>query len=119
MSLRVAMITLDSADPLPIARWWSDQFGGRILAENEGWFVVVEIAETQPRLAFQRVADPTPGKNRMHLDLHSEDPGAEVSRLTTAGATLVADHEIGGTAWTTLADPDGNQFCVAGAPAGG
>ena len=109
------MITFDSADPLPIAQWWSQQFDGRILAENDGWFVVVEIAEDQPRLAFQRVPDPTPGKNRIHLDLHSEDPGAEVSRLTAAGATVVAEHEFGGTAWTTLADPDGNQFCVAAA----
>lgn len=109
------MITFDSADPLPIAQWWSHQFDGRILAENDGWFVVVEIAEDQPRLAFQRVPDPTTGKNRIHLDLHSEDRAAEVSRLTAAGAMVVADHEIGGTAWTTLADPDGNQFCVAGA----
>lgn len=107
------MITLDSADPLPIARWWSDQFGGRILAENDGWFVVVEIADGQPKLAFQQVPDPTPGKNRMHLDLRCADRAAEVSRLVDAGATVVQDHEFGGLAWTTLADPEGNQFCVA------
>lgn len=108
------MITLDSADPLSIARWWSEQLGGRILAENDGWFVVVEIAQGQPRLAFQRVSDPTPGKNRMHLDLHGDGRPQEVSRLTAAGARVVEEHEFGSVAWTTLADPDGNLFCVAG-----
>ena len=47
-------------------------------------------------------------KNRVHLDLTADDPFGEVARLTELGATVVAEHER----WTTLADPDGNEFCV-------
>jgi predicted enzyme related to lactoylglutathione lyase len=40
------------------------------------------------------------------------DVDAEVARLVAAGAGFVAEHEAEGFAWTVLADPDGNQFCV-------
>ena len=66
-------------------------------------------------LSFQKVDDPTPGKNRIHLDLTAEDLDAEVDRLLGAGATLVARRGDENFRWVTLADPDGNQFCVAGA----
>ena len=50
---------------------------------------------------------------RIHLDLYTEDQGAEVQRLLALGATEVhwarrpadADYVI-------LADPEGNRFCV-------
>jgi predicted enzyme related to lactoylglutathione lyase len=64
-------------------------------------------------LAFQKVGDPTPGKNKIHLDLGADNRAAEVARLVAAGASFVAEHEHDGFGWTTLADPDGNQFCVA------
>lgn len=112
-SLTVAMITVDTTDPRVLARWWAEQLGGEILAENDGWFVTVRIADTGPLLAFQKTDDPTPGKNRIHLDFVTEDGAGEVARLLGAGATRVADHEMPGFAWTVLADPDGNRFCIA------
>lgn len=114
MTLSFGQISFDSTDPLPLAQWWADQVGGKIVAENEGWFVVV-ATEKRPWLAFQKVEDPTPGKNRIHLDFGSNDPKADVERLIAAGASHVADHDMGGFAWTVLADPEGNQFCVASA----
>lgn len=113
MTLSLAMITIDTADALPIARWWAEQTGGTIVEENEGWFVTVALGSGRPMLAFQQVEDPTPGKNRIHLDLTAADRAAEVQRLIAAGATLIAEREMPGFSWTTLADPDGNQFCVA------
>lgn len=114
MSLRIAQITVNSTDALALARWWADQLGAEITAENEGWFVVV-TAPQGPSLAFQRVDDPTPGRNRIHLDLTSAALDAEVGRLTGAGAQLVRRETLpNGFAWVTLADPDGNEFCVSG-----
>ena len=37
-------------------------------------------------MAFQKVDDPTPGKNRIHVDLRADDLDAEVDRLVEAGA---------------------------------
>ena len=53
-------------------------------------------------------------KNRMHLDLRA--PGAmddEVRRLERLGASVLRR----GEALTTMADPEGNEFCVEPGPA--
>ncbi|HCT77976.1 MAG TPA: glyoxalase-like domain protein [Micromonosporaceae bacterium] len=67
------------------------------------------------RMLFQVVPEPKTAKNRMHLDLHlgAEDREAEVARLIGLGATKLWDAEQGGHKWDTLADPEGNEFCVA------
>lgn len=72
---------------------------------------------TGHRLLFIQVPDPTPGKNRWHLDLRPRAGRRddEVERLMALGATIVADRRGihgPGTGWFTLADPEGNQFCV-------
>ncbi|MEO9328835.1 VOC family protein [Gordonia aurantiaca] len=113
MSLTVGMVTLDTTDPMPLARWWAEQLGGNIIQENDGFFPVVSLGEGGPLLAFQKVDDPTPGKNKMHLDLTADNVDAEVARLVAAGATRIAERQMPGFAWVTLADPDGNEFCVA------
>ena len=68
-----------------------------------------------PRLGFQKVPDPTPGKNRVHLDFSAAGVDAEVSRLVAAGAAETGQHKFGDNLrWVVLADPAGNAFCVAG-----
>jgi predicted enzyme related to lactoylglutathione lyase len=52
-------------------------------------------------------------KNRVHLDLQADDRAAEVERLVSLGATVVHDKDEWDVKWTTLADPEGNEFCVA------
>jgi len=111
MTLALEMVTFDSLDPRALAAWWARQVGGTVRDEADGWFLTVEGGPV--RLGFQKVDDPTPGKNRQHLDLVAVDRGAEVDRLVADGATYVAAHDEGGFSWVVLADPDGNQFCVA------
>jgi predicted enzyme related to lactoylglutathione lyase len=114
MALNVEMVTFDSSDPAKLAGWWAEQFDGETQELIPGEFVAV-IRPDGPRLGFQKVADPTPGKNRVHLDFGAADVDAEVSRLTAAGATEVDRHSIGDNfRWVVLADPDGNAFCIAG-----
>jgi len=113
MSLRLGVVTFDTLDALNLARWWADAVGGEITQENDGWFVVVAVPEG-PLMAFQKVDDPTPGKNRVHLDLTATDDLDETAgRLMAAGATQIRDETMGDFRWMTLADPDGNHFCVA------
>jgi hypothetical protein len=35
-----------------------------------------------------------------------------VARLVGLGATVQATYDEGGSAWTTLVDVEGNEFCV-------
>lgn len=112
MALALGMITTDSTDPLPLAQWWAKQLDGEVVAENDGWFVIV--ATPSGNLAFQRVHDVTPGKNRVHLDLvTTQDLRREARRLAEAGARLIEERTEGGANWVTLADPQGNEFCIA------
>jgi predicted enzyme related to lactoylglutathione lyase len=112
MALNVEMLTFDCDNPAELAAWWAAQFGGTTHDVLAGEFTAVTFPEG-PRLGFQKVPDPTPGKNRLHLDLSAADVDAEVSRLTAAGATEVGRHQFGDTfRWVVLADPEGNVFCV-------
>ena len=70
-----------------------------------------------PTLLFLRVPDPTPGKNRLHLDLNAtdRDQDAELQRLLALGATPVdvGQEPLSDTmTWHVLADPEGNEFCL-------
>ena len=69
-----------------------------------------------PRVLFQLVPEPKAGKNRVHLDLRIGEDGdvaATVERLTAAGARFVHEGRQGPHTWVTMADPEGNEFCVS------
>jgi hypothetical protein len=67
------------------------------------------------RVLFQVVPEPKTVKNRVHLDLHvgPERRPAVVERLTGLGALVLWEGQQGPSTWITLADPEGNEFCVA------
>ncbi|MGA9491153.1 MAG: VOC family protein [Mycobacterium sp.] len=114
MALNVEMITFDCTDPTPLADWWAQHFDGQTQELIPGEFIAV-IRADGPRLGFQKVDDPTPGKNRVHVDFGAGDVEAEVNRLKSAGASEVGRHSIGDSfRWVVLADPAGNAFCIAG-----
>ena len=115
MAMTLSMVTFDTTDADSLATWWAEQTGGEVVERNDGWFVMVAGGTLPVLLAFQKIEDPTPGKNRIHLDLTAQDLDAEVDRLLGAGATLVARRGDESFRWVTLADPQGNQFCVAAA----
>lgn len=73
------------------------------------------------RLLFIAVPDARQVKNRVHLDLRPVDCSREdeVTRVCGRGATQLADHRRpDGTGWITLADPEGNEFCILSAASG-
>ena len=126
MAVAIASVTFDCADALTLAQFWSaalerplDPKGSRDFAsigfaerrDTVGWGPVAR--EDEPTWMFARVTEPKSAKNRMHLDLMTPDVDAEVARLVGLGATHVAAREEYGYTWTVMADPEGNEFCVA------
>jgi hypothetical protein len=68
------------------------------------------------RLLFQDVPEGKSGKNRLHVDVHSEPGSLDklVARLEDLGATRVCDFNKGPAGrWWVMQDPEGNEFCVA------
>jgi hypothetical protein len=67
-----------------------------------------------PRLFFQRVPEGKVAKNRVHLDLHvgADRCEEEAERLQALGARkLWFSDDRGSSSWT-MADVEGNEFCV-------
>jgi Glyoxalase-like domain len=124
---RIRDVTFDSPHPASIARFWAAALDGYDIAPyddaelarlrglgiedvNDDPSVLVEPGDGRPpRLFFQLVPGSKVVKNRVHLDLATDDLAAEVARLASLGARVLAEYEH----WTTLADPDGNEFCVS------
>jgi hypothetical protein len=70
---------------------------------------------SSPRILFQLVPEPKTVKNRWHLDVRvgEENVEAEAARLTERGATFLHKASQGPHWWITMADPEGNEFCVS------
>src|SRR5688572_24113074 len=70
----------------------------------------------RPRLLFQQVPEGKSAKNRVHLDFQMGSDGVRdstVERLLALGAKRLWDGQQGPHQWVTMADPEGNEFCVS------
>lgn len=136
-------VTFDCRDPHTQARFWAlaldaavddlhDLVGSVVeaghlppdsdeIVEVDGRRAWRDFASVTPtdgsgnRLLFQRVDEPKTAKNRVHLDLRAPDGqrDAKVATLIEAGATRLWEGQQGPLSWVTLADPEGNELCVA------
>ncbi|KOU12780.1 glyoxalase [Streptomyces sp. WM6372] len=114
----IRTITFDcTGDPYDLGLFWSGLLG-RPLADDDkpgDPEAVIEDPEGGPTLLFVRVPEGKAAKNRIHLDLkpHGRTREEEVARVRALGASLVSDRtRPDGSGWVTLADPEGNEFCV-------
>lgn len=66
------------------------------------------------RILFQQVPEAKTVKDRIHLDIRlgGEDRDAVRSVLEDRGAVFLWEASEGPFTWYTLADPEGNEFCV-------
>jgi hypothetical protein len=92
-----------------IASWWADVLGG-VLVDDERGFSWVEQIPSCPWESFDwsGVPEPKTVKNRLHIDVTTDD----LEALVAHGATVLHPKGEGGIGWTVLADPDGNEFCA-------
>jgi hypothetical protein len=135
-------VAIDCSAPHELADWWAEALGWQVEAQDEAfirrmiesgaaseadtarhrgalvWRDAVAITSPdpgRPRVLFQSVPENKSVKNRVHLDIRvgAERRAAEVDRLLRLGATEVWRGAQGPYEWVTLADPEGNEFCVA------
>ncbi|MEQ4726122.1 VOC family protein [Nonomuraea sp. B19D2] len=123
---RIHDIVLDCRHPASLARFWAQALEGYEVApydqaelerlrsngiddpEDDPSVLVEAGPGVRPRFFFTLVPEPKAVKNRLHLDLTADDTEAEVRRLVGLGARVLAERD----AWVTMADPEGNEFCV-------
>jgi Glyoxalase-like domain len=134
-------VAIDCSAPHDLADWWAEVLGWQVEPQDEAFIRrMIEVGAAseedtarhkgalvwkegaairspdpdRPRLLFQQVPEAKTVKNRVHLDVRvgADRREAEVARLLGMGATELWRASQGPYEWATLADPEGNEFCV-------
>ena len=113
MNAIVGTVMIDCNDLDGMVDFWSKLLGLEEKARYPDYVWLDRLGESGPALALQRVPEARNGKNRLHLDLVSEDIAALSHRVVALGGSKVEDRSTGDFHWSVLADPEGNVFCVA------
>jgi len=122
MTTSVIGLSIDCSDAVTLAGFWSGVLGRPVNpgADAENAAIDATDPASGPRLAFHKVPEPKTVKNRLHLDLRTDQYETESQRLTGLGATALWQIERPTIRWTTFADPEGNEFdLVSAQPAAG
>jgi predicted enzyme related to lactoylglutathione lyase len=114
MAMTPKMVTIDCADPQRLATFWTEAAHYRVANDFGVFVMLIPAAGEGLAIGLQKVPETRVAKNRVHVDWHTPDRPAEVERLAKLGATVLGEETAPGLAWTVLADPEGNEFCVAG-----
>jgi hypothetical protein len=102
--------TAEGSRPREIAAWWAEVLGGVVGENVEHGFTWVEQIPgcVWDSFDWSGVPEPKTVKNRVHIDVTTDDLDA----LVAHGATVLRSKGDDGLRWTILADPDGNEFCA-------
>ncbi|MEO8423364.1 MAG: VOC family protein [Actinomycetota bacterium] len=120
MSLSVDALTIDCHDPKALADFWCAALGYRLDEIDDEDAIIKPIDGSGWTMLFQTVPEGKTIKNRLHLDVRpSGSMASEVARLETIGATAITRIDEGGSFWTVMGDPEGNEFCILRGPEDG
>jgi Glyoxalase-like domain len=108
-------IVLDCLEPESLMEFWREALGYRVFYSEPSLAVLIPQDADACPLLLQRVPEPRGGKNRMHVDILTEDVEIEVIRLEELGARRLHDgiRSFASTHWVAMADPECNEFCVS------
>jgi len=136
---REYQVAIDCADPHRLNRFWAELMGYEIEHHDAGIRAVVAAGYTTMddafeedgelwwksaaacrdtdgtnRLLFQQVPEAKTVKNRVHLDVRvGDERDAVIARCLELGATRLWEGRQGPHTWVTMADPEGNEFCIS------
>lgn len=118
MTSRVSHTSVDSRNAYAQSLFW-----GQVLGYSENPAdpnlsgheeCLIYSPDRRHLILFIEVPEAKAVKNRLHFDLRPTDltQAEEVDRLLGLGASVVADLRVDDRGWVTMADPEGNEFCV-------
>ena len=111
---QVSSVVINAADHDLLVGFWKELLQVDVTRSFPPYFSwLAPQREGAISVAVQAVPDPTPGRNRLHLDTVVDDFDSAVARIEELGGSFVEDHEVGGFAWKVMADPEENEFCIA------
>ena len=105
-------MVIDCNDLPRMSGFWQAALGYEPREEpEEDWVVLRDPSGAGVNVSIAVVPEPRVGKNRLHLDLYTDDASGEIERLQGLGA-VVTRKQGPDEDFTVLADPEGNLFCV-------
>jgi catechol 2,3-dioxygenase-like lactoylglutathione lyase family enzyme len=111
--VRVGSVVIDCNEFDRMFAFWRDALGYVPRDEPEDdWVVLRDPTGSNVNVSLQVVPEPRVGKNRLHLDMYTEDRDADVARIVGLGATIHPRTPEPDEDFVVLADPEGNLFCV-------
>ena len=84
--------------------------------DNTDFVVLSNPNRRWANISLQLWPEPKISRNRLHLDLYSDNQAQEVEQLEVLGAVRLNWHYEPGDDFVVMADPDGNEFCVVNSP---
>lgn len=102
-------LVFDTGNVKAQAAWWAGVLGAAAHDDDEHGYSWIDSIAGAPfsAIVFVGVLEPKTVKNRVHIDVTTDDLDA----LTAAGA-IVLQPKGGDLGWHVLADPEGNEFCA-------
>lgn len=111
--MKVGSVVIDCNDFAVMFEFWHNALG-YVPREppEEGWGVLKDPRGAGVNVSIQRVPERRTGKNRLHLDLYSQEPAEDLARLLSLGATRHEREAEPDEDFVVLEDPEGNLFCL-------
>ncbi|MFE3798052.1 VOC family protein [Nocardia tengchongensis] len=113
---RLGSITLDCAEPEPLAVFWAEMLGGTIVVTEEKYLIVrlpyvfltaLRVPEYQPPV-WPEEAPP----KQIHFDLAVDDLDDAQEQAVRLGA-VVSPYQASSEVCRVLFDPAGHPFCLS------
>jgi Glyoxalase-like domain len=110
---KVGSVVIDCNDFGRMSSFWQEalRYVPREPADDD-WVVLRDPDGRNVNVSLQQVPEKRSGKNRLHLDLYTDDPEGEVERLLGIGASRHVRAPESDEDFVVLEDPEGNLFCV-------
>ena len=119
-ALTLGSVNMEADDPPALAAFWAALLGGTIAGAQDGHVFMAPRPDGGFAVFVQPRTGPRPDHQGQHLDLTVPwtTRAAEVERALALGAAHRWDvlDEVPWVQWSTLADPEGNLFCIAEHP---
>jgi hypothetical protein len=115
MTLSLYAVTFDCTDAMRLAEFWGIALDRKVDDHATKDFASIGLGDNtgqRPGWMFVSVPEAKQVKNRVHVDLISATKAGDVQRLLAIGATYIAGFDEDGSQWTTLTDPEGNEFDI-------
>jgi catechol 2,3-dioxygenase-like lactoylglutathione lyase family enzyme len=111
--VRIGSVVIDCNDFDTMSAFWQEAlcYVHRDRPEPD-WVVLRDPDSANVNVSLQQVPEKRVGKNRLHLDLYTDDPAAEIERLLGIGATRHPRTPGPDEDFVVLEDPEGNLFCI-------